>query len=35
VGGVFYFGPGILLRAFELDEFMRLLRRRRKAKAAG
>jgi putative peptidoglycan lipid II flippase len=34
VGGVFYFGPGILLRAFELDEVLRLLKRRR-ARAAG
>jgi putative peptidoglycan lipid II flippase len=33
VGGVFYFGPGILLRAFELDEFLRLLRRRRRKAA--
>lgn len=34
VGGVFYFGPGILLRAFELDEVLRLLRRRRRKRAA-
>jgi len=35
VGGIFYFGPGILLRAFELDQILRILRRRRAAKAAG
>ena len=29
VGGVFYFGPGLLLRAFDVDVLMRLLRRRR------
>ena len=29
VGGVFYFGPGLLLRAFDVDMLMRLLRRRR------
>ena len=34
VGAVFYFGPGILLRAFALDEVLRILRRRR-ARAAG
>jgi putative peptidoglycan lipid II flippase len=31
VGGVFYFGPGILLRAFDLDILLRLLKRRRRA----
>lgn len=30
VGGVFYFGPGILLRAFDLREFLGLLRRQRR-----
>ncbi|MDE2239344.1 MAG: polysaccharide biosynthesis C-terminal domain-containing protein, partial [Rhodospirillales bacterium] len=30
VGAVFYFGPGVLLRAFDLREFLGLLRRRRK-----
>jgi putative peptidoglycan lipid II flippase len=34
VGGIFYFGPGILLRAFELDEFLRIVRRRRARKTA-
>ncbi len=29
VGGVFYFGPGLLLRAFDVDVLLRLLRRRR------
>jgi putative peptidoglycan lipid II flippase len=31
VGGVAYFGPGILLGAFDLGEVQRLLRRRRRA----
>jgi len=30
VGGIFYFGPGLLLRAFDTQEFLSLLRRRRK-----
>ena len=33
VGGVFYFGPGVMLRAFDLREFMGLLRRRRRKPA--
>jgi putative peptidoglycan lipid II flippase len=31
VGGIFYFGPGILLGAVDLDIFRRLMRRRRAA----
>jgi putative peptidoglycan lipid II flippase len=34
VGGIFYFGPGLLLRAFDLEVLMRLLRRRSR-KATG
>lgn len=30
VGGVFYFGPGVALRAFSLQEFAALLRRRKR-----
>ncbi len=30
VGAVFYFGPGTLLKAFDLREFLHILRRRRK-----
>lgn len=30
VGAVFYFGPGMALRAFDLREFLHILRRRRK-----
>ncbi len=30
VGGVFYFGPGVLIRAFDLREFLGLLRRKRR-----
>jgi putative peptidoglycan lipid II flippase len=33
VGGVFYFGPGLLLRAFDVDILLRLLKRRRRAPA--
>lgn len=29
VGGVFYFGPGILLRAFDVEQVLSLLKRRR------
>ena len=34
VGGVFYFGPGVLIHAFDLREFLGLLRRRRRKPAA-
>ncbi len=34
VGGIFYFGPGIMLRAFDVDLLLHLLRRRR-PKVAG
>jgi putative peptidoglycan lipid II flippase len=34
VGGIFYFGPGLLLRAFDLEVLMRLLKRRSR-KATG
>jgi putative peptidoglycan lipid II flippase len=30
VGAVFYFGPGTLLKAFDLRQFLGLLRRRRR-----
>lgn len=30
VGGVFYFGPGVLIRAFDLKEFVGVFRRRRR-----
>jgi putative peptidoglycan lipid II flippase len=33
VGGIFYFGPGLLLRAFDVDVLLRLLKRRRRAAA--
>ncbi len=29
VGGIFYFGPGLLLRAFDVEQFLSLLKRRR------
>ena len=35
VGGIAYFGSGILIRAFDLSEFTALLRRRRRKPAAG
>jgi len=31
VGGIFYFGPGLLLKAFDVEQIMRLVRRKRKA----
>jgi putative peptidoglycan lipid II flippase len=29
VGGIFYFGPGVVLRAFDVQQVLRLLKRRR------